>query len=110
MNQYYATINDVAMFSRGQQLTSIPSWHFFTGPVPALRSVWSSYDIAVQAPNPNADIVHTSAVYFIDAQGRERYLAEPMVDHSKSGASYLPADQIVSWGRGIALVARDMAK
>jgi protein SCO1 len=110
VNQYYATVNDVAMFSRGQQLTAIPSWHFFTGPVPALREVWSSYHIAVQAPNPNADIVHTSAVYFIDPQGRERYLAEPMVDHSKSGTAFLPPDQIASWGRGIALVARDMAR
>lgn len=110
VNQYYAAISDVAAFSREQQLTSIPNWHFFTGAVPALRAVWSDYHIAVQAPNPNADIVHTSAVYFIDPQGRERYLAAPMVDHSKSGTAFLPPSQLDAWGHGIALVARDLAK
>ena len=67
------------------------------------------YDIEVRAPNPDADVVHTSAVYFIDASGRERYLATPMVDHLKSGTAYLPAREIASWGHGIALVARQLA-
>ncbi len=110
VNQYHATVADVAAFSREHALTSIPGWHFFTGAVPALRSVWRSYHIAVAAPNPNADILHTSAVYFIDPQGREAYLASPMVDHTKSGTAFLPADQLAEWGRGIALVARDMAR
>jgi protein SCO1 len=110
VNQYHAAVSDVAAFSREQQLTSIPSWHFFTGAVPALRTVWHDYAIAVQAPNPDADVVHTSAVYFIDPRGHERYLAEPMVDHSKSGKAYLPPAQLAAWGHGIALVARDLAR
>ncbi|MGE5292432.1 MAG: SCO family protein [Micromonosporaceae bacterium] len=110
VNQYHTAVSDVAAFSREQQLTSIPDWHFFTGAVPALRAVWRDYHIAVQAPNPNADIVHTSAVYFIDPQGRERYLAAPMVDHTKSGTAFLPPSQLAAWGHGIALIARDLAK
>jgi protein SCO1 len=110
VNQYHAAVSDVAAFSREQQLTSIPSWHFFTGAVPALRAVWRDYAIAVQAPSPDADVVHTSAAYFIDPQGNERYLAEPMVDHTKSGTAYLPPDQLAAWGHGIALVARDLAR
>jgi cytochrome oxidase Cu insertion factor (SCO1/SenC/PrrC family) len=43
--------------------------------VPRLRAVWNAYNIAVQAPGPDADIVHSSVVYFIDPGGRERYLA-----------------------------------
>ena len=39
----------------------------------------------VQAPSPDVDIVHTSAVYFIGAGGTERYLATPMGDHTSSG-------------------------
>jgi cytochrome oxidase Cu insertion factor (SCO1/SenC/PrrC family) len=108
VNQYHNAVSDVQAFSREQQLTSIPGWHFFTGAVPALRAVWRDYAIAVQAPNPDADVVHTSAVYFIDPQGRERYLAEPMVDHTKSGKAYLPPAQLAAWGHGIALVARDL--
>jgi hypothetical protein len=48
-------------------------------------------------------------MYFIDPQGRERFLANPMVDHNASGSSYLPANQLASWGQGIALVARHLA-
>jgi cytochrome oxidase Cu insertion factor (SCO1/SenC/PrrC family) len=109
VNQYYATVQDMARYSAEHQLNTIPDWHFFTGPVPALHQVWSAYNIEVEAPNPNADIVHTSAVYFIGPNGQERYLASPMTDHTKSGKAYLPADQITAWGHGIALLARHLA-
>jgi protein SCO1/2 len=109
VNAYHARVQDMAKYTRAQQLNTIPSWHFFTGPVAALKSVWRGYNIQVYAPNPNADVQHTSAVYFIDPQGRERYLASPEVDHTKSGASYLPASQQLAWGHGIALVARQLA-
>lgn len=110
VNQYHTAVTDVAAFSREQQLSSVPVWHFFTGPVPALQAVWRAYNIQVQAPNPNADIVHTSAAYFLDPNGRQRYLATPEVDHTRSGKSYLPAGQLAAWGRGIALVARSLAR
>jgi cytochrome oxidase Cu insertion factor (SCO1/SenC/PrrC family) len=109
VNQYHASVADMAAYSREQSLTAIPGWHFFTGPAPALTAVWRDYDIEVQAPNPNADIVHTSAVYFIDPQGREAFLASPMVDHTAKGTAYLPAAQISQWARGIALLARHLA-
>ena len=110
VNPYHTRVQDVLAFSSEQQLTTIPDWHYFTGPGPRLRPVWDAYHIYVQAPNPSADVVHTSAVYFIDPQGRERYLASPQVDHAKSGASYLPADQITTWGRAIASLARSLAQ
>ena len=109
VNQYHASVADMATYSREQALNTIPSWHFFTGPVTALTAVWRDYDIEVQAPNPNADIVHTSAVYFIDPQGREAFLASPMVDHTAKGTAYLPAAQITQWAQGIALLARHLA-
>jgi cytochrome oxidase Cu insertion factor (SCO1/SenC/PrrC family) len=110
VNQYHAAVQDMALYSGEHQLTTIPDWHFLTGPVPQLQTVWRDYNVEVQAPNPKADIVHTSAVYFIDPQGREKYLASPMTDHTKAGTAYLPADQITSWGHGIALVARQLAR
>jgi len=110
VNQYHATVQDMAAYSAAHQLNAIPSWHFFTGPVPALRTVWRDYNIAVQAPNPNADIIHTSAVYFIDAKGAERFLASPMVDHMANGTAYLPLAQISDWASGIARLADDMIR
>jgi hypothetical protein len=32
-----------------------------------------------------------------------------MVDHTSSGSSYLPTDQIAAWGQGIAQVVRTLA-
>jgi protein SCO1 len=110
VNQYYATVANMATFSDAQRLNTIPSWHFFTGPVPALQTVWRDYDIAVEAPSPNGDIIHTSSVYFIDARGRERFVASPEVDHTTGGTSYLPLAQISAWAGGIAGLAKDLAR
>jgi cytochrome oxidase Cu insertion factor (SCO1/SenC/PrrC family) len=109
VNQYHATVANMATFSNAQRLNTIPSWHFFTGPVPALKTAWRNYEIGVSAPSPNADIIHTSSVYFIDAQGRERFVASPMVDHTANGMSYLPLAQISGWAGGIARLATDLA-
>lgn len=109
VNRYHLSVADVAAFSREQQLTTVPSWHFLTGSYPSLRAVWQSYEVAVDAPSRNADVIHSSLVYFIDPRGRERFLASPMADHTASGSSYLPAGQLASWARGIALVARQLA-
>jgi cytochrome oxidase Cu insertion factor (SCO1/SenC/PrrC family) len=109
VNRYHLRVADVAAFSAEQRLTQIPAWHFLTGPYPSLAAVWQHYQVAVDAPGPDADVVHSSVMYFIDPQGRERFLADPMVDHTESGSSYLPANQLASWGRGIALVARRLA-
>jgi putative membrane protein len=105
VNQFFNRVSDVAAFSNEHQLSSIPGWHFFTGPAASLQTVWRGYDVAVEAPNPKADIVHTSVMYFIGPDGRERYIAVPMDDHTASGGAYLPADQISAWGKGIAQVA-----
>ena len=108
VNPYHTDVPAMAAYSRAHGLAAIPDWHFFTGPVPLLRSVWQGYHIAVDAPNPNADVQHTSAVYLIDQHGRERYLAMPVADHTKSGTAYLPAQQLTSWGHGLALLAKDL--
>lgn len=110
VNQYHAGVADVMTFSKDQQLTTIPHWHYFTGSLPAMRAAWKNYNIFVQAPSPNADIVHTSAVYFIGPNGTERYLASPQVDHTASGSAFLPVDQMVAWGHGIANLALTMTR
>jgi cytochrome oxidase Cu insertion factor (SCO1/SenC/PrrC family) len=110
VNQYHATVQDMAAYSTAHRLNTIPSWHFFTGPVPALRTAWHHYNVAVEARSPNADIIHTSVVYFIDATGAERFIASPMADHMANGTAYLPLAQISDWATGIARLADDMAR
>jgi protein SCO1/2 len=109
VNQYFNGVPDVLAYSRAHQLSTIPDWHFFTGPITALQDVWRDYNVEVEAPNPNADIIHTSVIYFIGPGGTERYVASPVADYTKSGSAYLPAGQLADWGRGIALVARSLA-
>jgi protein SCO1 len=110
VNLYHARVLDVRAFSAEHQLTTIPGWHFFTGPPAALRAVWRDYGIQVLAPSPDADVVHTSTIYFIAPDGTERYVAAPMDDKTQNGTAYLPSGQLADWGRGIALVARDLTR
>ncbi len=110
VNPYFHRVRDVAAFSREHQLTTIPSWHFLTGPPASLRAAWRAYQVEVQAPSRNADIAHTSVVYFIDPSGHERFVATPMADHTAKGKAYLPAGAVAAWGRGIALVTRQLAR
>lgn len=110
VNQYHLQVADVAAFSSEQRLTTIPTWHFMTGPYQSLRSVWQAYNVEVEAPGPNADIVHSSVMYFIDPKGQQRYLASPMVDHTSGGSSFMPANQLAAWGQGIAQVARQLIR
>ena len=105
VNRYHLSVDDVAAYSTEHQLSTIPSWHFFTGSLNQLLDVWHTYGVEVVAPSPNADVIHTSIVYFIDPQGRERYVAAPMIDHTSSGSAFLPAGPLASWGHGIALAA-----
>jgi cytochrome oxidase Cu insertion factor (SCO1/SenC/PrrC family) len=110
VNPYVRDTASMAKFSRAHQLDTIASWHFFTGPVTDLKAVWHDYGIYVKAPNPSADVIHTSVVYFIDPQGRERYLATPTDDHRADGSAYLPAGPLSEWGRGISLVVNHLSR
>ena len=77
VNRYHLQVADVAAFSAEQRLTKVPAWHFLTGSYPSLRAAWQAYQIEVDAPGPDADVIHSSQMYFIDPQGTRasRFLA-----------------------------------
>ncbi len=110
VNPYFHGVRDVAAYSAEHQLTTVPSWHFLTGPPAALEVVWRAYHIEVQPRGRNADVIHTSEVLFIDPAGRERYVAAPMAQYTSKGRAYLPAGPLAEWGQGIALVTRQLAR
>jgi cytochrome oxidase Cu insertion factor (SCO1/SenC/PrrC family) len=105
VNKYFRSVKSMKTYSQEHGLDEIPSWHFLTGSVQSLEDVWHDYGSYVSAPNPNADIIHSSVVYFIGPSGFEQYAASPTDDHTANGAAYLPTGSLASWGRGIALVA-----
>ena len=106
VNQFHLRIADVAAWSREQQLDSIGSWYFLTGPLSRLRAVWRSYDVTVIPRGKNGDVIHAGLVYYIDPRGTERYVSVSMADHTSKGAAYLPPGVLSGFARGIALLAR----
>ncbi len=108
VNQYHRSTASMLAFSQEHGLTTIPTWHFFTGPLPLLRSAWAHYGIYVHAPSPTADVIHSSYIFFIGPGGQERYLASPTDFHRANGTGYLPPATITEWGHGIAAVARSL--
>lgn len=105
----YRGVASTAAYSAEHQLTAVPSWNFFTGPLASLETVWRAYNITVDAPSPTADVIHTSEVFFIGPGGQESYVADPMADYTSASKAYLPADQLAAWGQGIALVTHQLA-
>ena len=69
VNRYHLRVADVAAFSREQRRTTIPSWRFLTGQYPSLRTV-AGLRRGSRCARPNADVLHSSVMYFIDPQGR----------------------------------------
>lgn len=108
VNPFHNTVADVAGFTDEQGLNQVPTWHFLTASVPQLQQAWKAYGVAVQAPDAKADVIHSDYLYFIDATGRQRYIASPTEDHTAAGTPYLPAGQVRQWGIDIASVARQM--
>ncbi len=109
VNRYHLSVSAVRGFTDEQGLEAIPTWHFVTGPLPALRATWKAYGIYVHAPGPNADVQHGSEIYFISAAGKEKFIASPTDDHTAKGRAFLPGSQQVEWGKGIAEVLRAVA-
>lgn len=107
VNKYHLSTSDVAKFTNEHGLNVIKNWHFVTGSLGALSSVWNAYGISVNAPSPTADVQHSSEIFFIGPSGHERYIASPIVDHTKAGTAFLPANQLATWGEGISAVSKD---
>jgi cytochrome oxidase Cu insertion factor (SCO1/SenC/PrrC family) len=108
VNPFHLAVADMSAFTEEHELNAVPTWHFLTGPVGSLHTVWTDYGVEVDAPSPTADVIHSSFVYFIDPEGHERFLGSPGDDHRANGDAYLPGNQIASWGQGIATVARSL--
>lgn len=117
VNQQYRSIGTVETFTKEERLNALP-WHFFTGSSTALHAVWKKYNINV-AVSSTGDIIHTSAVYFIGMNGRERYIASPQNESLtkpraaygiSNATGYVAPGHMTDWGSGIATIARTMVK
>lgn len=63
-------VSDVKNYSAAHDM--LHSWHFLTGSLPQLKSMWKDYYIYAQIVQGQID--HTPALYIIDPQGKEQVL------------------------------------
>ena len=105
VNLYHGAVADLAAFTDHQGLNRIPSWYFLTGAPTALRQAWKDYGIYVNAPGPNATVLHSDDMYFIDPQGKEWAVALPTDQLTAQKTGYLPPGQVRQWGADIAAEA-----
>jgi protein SCO1/2 len=64
-------------FSNTHQMTAY--WHFLIGTHAALAPVWQAYSIDAEAATANSSsgsVTHTTVLYVLDKQGRERVLLD----------------------------------
>jgi cytochrome oxidase Cu insertion factor (SCO1/SenC/PrrC family) len=86
-------VSNVLAYSRVHGMTN--QWDFLTGSVAQLKSVWKSYDIAVQVESDQID--HTPALYVIDQQGvlQKVYLTQ-MAYSSVTQSAQVLAEEVAS--------------
>lgn len=116
VNEHALAVATTAAFTREQRLSTIPTWHFFTGSLSTLHRIWGDYGVEVATKVVNGKrtlitVIHSNLVYFIAPNGTERYLAAPNADYAKTKThrAYLPAGTLSAWGKGIALVAAGLS-
>ncbi len=87
------SVSNVLAYSRVHAMTN--QWDFLTGSQAQLKSVWKSYDVAVQVESDQID--HTPALYVIDQQGREQkvYLTQ-MAYSSVTQSAQVLATEVAS--------------
>jgi protein SCO1/2 len=68
------TIPAALNFSKAHKLVN--SWHFLVGTLNQLAPVWSSYTVDAQAATSAGTVTHSTFVYLIDEEGRERVLLD----------------------------------
>lgn len=79
VNEYHNKVQDVKAFSDQHGLSKLKNWYFLTGSSNELKKVWKAYGIAV-VPSKTGDVQHTSALYFVNSNGKEVYLGRPQKD------------------------------
>ena len=51
-------------------------WHFLIGTQDELSPIWSAYSVDAQAATSSGVVTHSSYIYVIDKEGRERVLLD----------------------------------
>ncbi len=89
-------------------LRSVTEWHFLTGTLAQLNTVWNAYGVSIEV-QPSTNLVsHNEVLYFIDPAGRLRFRATPFANEAANGSFSLPVGIQKRFASGVADTARSL--
>ncbi len=97
VNPFFPTVASDVAFDRVHGLSTVPEWHYLTGPLPELGAVWHAYG---EQPiiGPDDSVNHDPTIEFIGPNGNVRALG-----------SYGPGSaDATRWGYALATVAETL--
>jgi protein SCO1/2 len=89
-------------------LGALPNWHFVTGPLATLNTVWKAYDVSISVNAKTGLEAHSDVMDFIDPGGFLRYRATPFADENSNGSYSLSPAAEARWSQGIATYAEKL--
>lgn len=98
VNEYHNKVKDVRTFSDQHGLSALKNWYFLTGSSDVLKKVWKDYGVMV-VPKKEGDVIHTSAIIFVDRSGKEVYLGTPQDDGST----------LIEWSNAISYILKKIS-
>ena len=87
-------VTDVSLATKNWRLDQIPNWHFLTGSVEELTSVWSEYGVAVNSQSLG-EIMHTPGVFLIDRVGQKRWYISTPYSNEGNAEWTLPLSELL---------------
>ena len=87
---------------------TVKQWHFLTGTVNQLDSVWKAYGVGIEVQTSTHLVSHNNVLYFIDGKGRLRLRATPFADENRNGTYSLALNTETRFASGIASSVRSL--
>ncbi len=84
------------------------TFQFLNGPLAQLNSTWSHYGVTVTVQRSTQLVTHNNIMYFIDPQGRARFLATPFANEDQLGTYSLAPADIQRFAQGVANTAASL--
>jgi cytochrome oxidase Cu insertion factor (SCO1/SenC/PrrC family) len=81
---------------------------FLNGPLNELNGIWSSYGVTVTVQKSTNLVTHNNIMYFIDPQGRTRFLATPFANEDQLGTYSLAPADVQRFAQGVANTAASL--
>lgn len=92
----------------GSGTGSPDSFQFLNGPLAQLNSIWSHYGVTVTVQRSTQLVTHNNIMYFIDPEGRARFLATPFANEDQLGTYSLAPADVQRFAQGVANTAASL--